>query len=228
LRFKRYFCHDAKDFRFTDRFFYLFTTPLRAQSPETLLIPGDSTVVAAPDSGMVRQKWLRRFFTKGYPNPRKAVLFAIIPGGGQIYNKKFWKLPIVYAALGGMLYWNIDNIKQHRALVYNYRLLKDGDPDTNPTESPYDRISETSMKSYRDQFQRYVELTSLGLGLVYLLSITDAFVDAHLHSFDVSEDLSLRLKPSLQSGMGGAPCLGIGVQLRLNRPQQVPSIYTKP
>lgn len=201
---------------------------LSAQTPLNTDLPIDTTIVAAPDSGKVKEKWVRRFFKKDYPNPRKAVLLGIIPGAGQIYNKKYWKLPIVYAALGGMIYWNIDNIKQHRALVYNYRLLKDGDPDTNPTEEPYNRIDEASMKSYRDQFERYVELTSLGLGLVYLLTITDAFVDAHLRNFDVGEDLSFRLKPSFQTGNGLGPSFGIGITLSFYGTQHASNIHTKP
>lgn len=160
-------------------------------------------------------KSVGHFFTADYPSPRVAAVVAIVPGLGQIYNKKWWKLPIVYGALGGMVYWELDNIKTHRELVYNYRLLKDGDPKTNPSQYPYNRLDEAAMKSYRDQFERYVELTSLGLGLVYLLTITDAFVDAHMHSFDVSDDLSLQLKPSLAPGCFGN--IGLGFQLKFGK-----------
>jgi hypothetical protein len=207
--------------------FFLWTIRLSAQTEQTVLLPTDSTHVAIPDSGIERNHWLRHFFTHDYPNPRKAVLFGIIPGGGQIYNKKWWKLPLVYGALGGMVYLEISNIKQHRALVYNYRLLKDGNPDTNPTQVPYNRIDEVSMKSYRDQFERYVELSSLGLGLVYLLTITDAFVDAHLHSFDVSDDLSFRIKPSFQ-GIGSTPSIGMGICFSLSRTHSPLKINTTP
>lgn len=148
-----------------------------------------------------------RFFTKGYPNPRKAVLFAIIPGGGQIYNKKWWKLPIVYGALGATTWILVDNTRQYRLLRDNYKLQVDGDPNTNPEEFPYNAIDPTAMRNYRDQWRRYVELSSVSLGLVFLLTVTDAFVDAHLASFDVSDDLSLHIRPSFDAG------LGIGVSL---------------
>ncbi|MCB0543322.1 MAG: hypothetical protein H6565_13520 [Lewinellaceae bacterium] len=194
---------------------------LHAQQPDTLLVLPDTlaTVGIQPDSAQRPHRFfLTRYFTDGYPRPgRAALLSLILPGTGQIYNKKWWKLPIVYGALGGMLWVEIDNIRQYRALRDNYKLLVDGDPDTNPTEAPYDRIDATSMKSYRDQWRRYVELSSLGLGLVYLLQVTDAFVDAHLNSFDVSDDLSLRFRPKLDRAPGLGPTFGVGLSLQFGR-----------
>jgi len=190
-------------------------------APATVELP-DSLRAAAVDSGVVmpkRRNAVARFFTKGYPNPRLAALFGVIPGGGQMYNKKWWKLPIVYGVMGGMLWWQQDNLKEYRKLRYNYRLLVDGDPKTNPTDSPYNRIDAASMKSYRDQFYKYTELTTLGLGLTFLLSITDAFVDAHLSRFDTSDDLGFRLEPGVQEASGFGPSLGLSLKIRLDGKQ---------
>ncbi|MEI6411733.1 MAG: DUF5683 domain-containing protein [Bacteroidota bacterium] len=188
---------------------------------DTLVLP-DSLRASAADSGMVMEKHrnaIGRFFSKGYPNPHLATIFGIIPGGGQMYNKKWWKLPIVYGALGGMLWWQQNNLKEYRILKYNYRLLVDGDPKTNPTESPYNRIDAASMKVYRDQFYKYTELTTLGLGLTYLLSITDAFVDAHLSRFDTNDDLGFRFEPGIQDAVGFGPSLGLSLKIRLDGKQ---------
>ena len=205
--------------------FLLFLTILlcgltaRAQQPDSLRILTDSIPTTTPDSGVILEKkkdgFVRRFFTKDYPKPRRAAFLSLIlPGAGQAYNKRWWKLPIVYGVLGGMVWLEVDNLKQYRELRDNYRLLVDGDPNTNPTEPPYTQIDATSMKTYRDQWRRYVEQTSLFLGLAYLLQVTDAFVDAHLHSFDVSDDLSLRFQPKLDATMGLGATFGVGASLQ--------------
>ena len=192
-----------------------------AQQPDTLLIKNgeiaDSTRVLPADTASSRRpSFVRRFFSKDYPNPRKAALFsAIIPGAGQVYNKRWWKLPIVYGALGTALYFEIDNIKQYRELRDNYRWLVDEDPNTNPTEEPYTLIDATTMKGYRDQWRRYVEFSSITLGLAYLLQVTDAFVDAHLRSFDVSDDLSLHFQPKIDASSGLGATFGAGLSLQI-------------
>jgi Family of unknown function (DUF5683) len=191
-----------------------------AQQPDTLLIQNsvvaDSTQGLRGDTSIDKPSFVRRFFSKDYPNPRKAALFsAIIPGAGQVYNKRWWKLPIVYGALGTALYFEIDNIKQYRELRDNYRWLVDEDPDTNPVEEPYTLIDATTMKGYRDQWRRYVEFSSITLGLAYLLQVTDAFVDAHLRSFDVSDDLSLHFQPKINASPGLGATFGAGLSLQI-------------
>ncbi|MFZ4635086.1 MAG: DUF5683 domain-containing protein [Saprospiraceae bacterium] len=160
-----------------------------------------------------------------WPNPKKAVLWGIIPGGGQVYNRDWWKLPIVYGGLGVLTWVFIDNRSEYRRLRDNYALQVDGDPTTNPSESPYNMIDQVSMKQYRDQWRRYTELSGLFLGLGYFFSIGEAFVDAHLGTFDVGDDLSFR--PRVVPSAGGIPALGIGMRYSLNRtrPQTVVSPY---
>jgi hypothetical protein len=179
------------------------------------LPPKDSAAAPLATEAPKKQGFVKRFFAHKYPNPRKAAFLSLaLPGAGQAYNKRWWKLPIVYGALGGVIWLEVDNVRQYRKLRDNYRLLVDGDESTNPTESPYDRIDATSMRRYRDQWRRYVEQTSIALGLVYLLTAADAFVDAHLRSFDVSDDLSFRVVPRVQTlPLGDAPVFGVGLHM---------------
>ncbi|MCB9315970.1 MAG: hypothetical protein H6574_03385 [Lewinellaceae bacterium] len=201
-----------------------------AQQPDSLAIPldtlasGADTLAPGPDTTgapatVKKNGFVRRIFTKDYPNPKTAVFLSLaLPGAGQAYNKRWWKLPIVYGVLGGITYFEIDNIREYKRLRDNYKWVVDGDPNTNPTESPYDQLDATSLKQYRDQWRRYVEQTSLFLGLAYILTATEAFVDAHLRRFDVSDDLSFRVQPKLQASPTGQPVFGLGLALQFGKP----------
>lgn len=190
--------------------------PALAQDP-VLVLP-DSLDMAS-DSTTVQTKtgFLRGFFTDGYPNPRKAALLSlVVPGSGQAYNRKWWKVPIVYGTLGGLVWLQVTNVRTYREYRDNYKLLADGDPATNPTDPAYDNVDQTTLKSVRDTYRRYVDQSSLILGLAYLLTATDALVDAHLHNFDTSDDLSLRFRPRVQSSSIG-PAFGIAMQVDIGK-----------
>ncbi len=203
--------------------FALLTAITCAQEPvglpaDTLIVLPDSLALA-PDSTTVQPKtgFLRGFFTDGYPNPRKAAFLSLaIPGAGQIYNRRWWKVPIVYATLGGLVWLEVSNVRQYREYRDNYRLLVDGNPDTNPTDPKYQNVDATNLKYVRDVYRKYVDQSSLALGLAYLLTATDAFVDAHLRTFDTSDDLTLRFRPNVQaSGVG--PAFGLALQIDLSK-----------
>lgn len=199
---------------------FCFTGLLHAQKPDTLAPVLDTAAIrAASNTGVTAPKagFVRRFFTKDYPNPRMAAYLSLaLPGAGQIYNRKWWKLPIVYGALGAATYFEIKNYRQYAELRDNYKWVVDEDPNTNPTEAPYTFLDATSLKKYRDQWKRYFEQTSLVLGLAYVLTATEAFVDAHLSRFDVSDDLSLRVRPAAEATpWGSGMAFGVGVSLHL-------------
>ncbi len=203
--------------------FVLLTAVTQAQEPivlssDSLIVLPDSLALAA-DSTTVQPKtgFLRGFFIDGYPNPRKAAFLSLaIPGAGQAYNRRWWKLPIVYATLGGLVWLEVSNVRQYREYRDNYRLLADGNPDTNPTDPKYQNVDATNLKYVRDVYRRYVDQSSLALGLAYLLTATDAFVDAHLRTFDTSDDLTLRFRPKAQaSGIG--PAFGLALQIDLTK-----------
>lgn len=125
-------------------------------------------------------------------SPKKAALMStFLPGLGQIYNKKYWKVPVIYAGEATLLYfyhWN--NI---RYIEYNkaYIDLVNGNIADYKGVTSSDRL-----KQAKDYYRRYRDLNIIGMFALYVLNIIDASVDAHLYHFDVSKDLSLSIQPA--------------------------------
>jgi hypothetical protein len=146
-------------------------------------------------------------------SPRKAIIrSAIIPGWGQVYNKKYWKLPLIYGALGATAYVFADNLQVYRDSRFAYKaktLAADGDSSLLPDVKPeYLVYSTESLRANRDQFRKYIDYSVLFFVFFWGLNVVDAAVDAHLKSFDVSSDLSLRIKPGY-SEMAGTKGISI-------------------
>jgi hypothetical protein len=138
-------------------------------------------------------------------SPRKATIrSAILPGWGQAYNKKYWKIPIVYAALGitaGVFNYNI---KEYRKIQYAYGVLVTRDTPNFKNVAkelqPYIELNaESSLRNLRSEFRQNIDYSVLVFILFWGLNVVDATVDGHLREFDVSDNLSLKIKPSLQS-----------------------------
>jgi hypothetical protein len=151
---------------------------------------------------------IRDFIRKDYPNPRKAALFSIIPGGGQIYNKSYWKLPLLYGGIVGMTILMKRNNKFYVLYRDNYKDVANGLP---PRDMRLVGVSATSLKSARDAARKNLELSGLIFGLGYLLFTAEAFVDAHLGTFDVSDDLSFKIKPIFAPNQSGTNSTGLGL-----------------
>ena len=135
-------------------------------------------------------------------SPRVAAIrSAILPGLGQIYNKKYWKLPIVYGAMGasgGIFLFNLGQYKATRfayKVKYNMRVNHTDSASFNDIRSDLQPLSEESLRFYRNQYRRDIDYSAIVFVLLWGLNIVDATVDAHLKSFDVSPDLSLKIKP---------------------------------
>lgn len=135
-------------------------------------------------------------------SPRKAAIrSAILPGLGQIYNKKYWKLPIVYGALGtcgGIFVYNLKNYKDTRfAYRVKYNMQYNGTDSAlySSIRNNLKPLGLEELKYYRNSFRRDIDYSVLFFILLWGLNVVDATVDAHLKSFDVSPDLSIRLKP---------------------------------
>lgn len=141
--------------------------------------------------------------TRKKHSPRKAAIrSAIVPGWGQVYNGKLWKVPIVYTALGIPAYLFIDNIKWYRRTKYAFEVAasRTTNPDSLNKVHPQlrafvDAGQETALQNYRNEFRRNVDYSALFFLLFWGLNIVDATVDAHLKEFDVSPDLSFKIKP---------------------------------
>lgn len=182
--------------------FLLTTSTCWAQQVDTLKAK-DSLPAAKVDS-LIRAEH----------SPRKAAIrSAIIPGWGQAYNKKYWKIPIVYTALGITGYIFIDNIKTYKDLKFSYAAkykasLPAPDPNSSypgpyrdsadyfkiPTR--YVPIGIESLRQGRDQFRRYIDYSVVFFVIFWGLNVVDAVVDAHLKAFDISPDLSFKIKPA--------------------------------
>jgi hypothetical protein len=129
-------------------------------------------------------------------DPRKATIrSAILPGLGQIYNKKYWKLPLVWGALGTTAGIYLYNVKYYNKLKDAYINLNDGNDLNNiEIDKEFRNLSAEAIRSYRNSFRQNVDYSVLFFILFWGLNVVDATVDAHLKSFDVSDDLSLQLK----------------------------------
>lgn len=127
-----------------------------------------------------------------YSNARKAtIMSACLPGLGQIYNRKYWKAPVIYVALGGLGYWGVTNQIKYKYYGDNLTALHDDDANT-VNETLYTSDQLVTQKRY---YRKYRDYAIIAGALVYLINIIDANVDAHLKTFDVSDDLSLQVNP---------------------------------
>ena len=140
-----------------------------------------------------------------FHSPKAATIkSAIIPGRGQLYNKKYWKIPILYAGFSALGYFTNFNLSKYMTFKNAYILRIDNDSLTKDifdveniesTEKYY--YTTTQLKSLRDDYRRQLELTYILTAGLYVLNIIDACVDAHLFEFDLGEDLSLDVYPVL-------------------------------
>ena len=164
------------------------------------------------------------------PDPKRALWLAlVIPGGGQIYNRKYWKLPIVYGGFIGCLYAMNWNNTMYKDYSQAYLDLTDNDPGTQSYNQFLHlgaKIDDLNKKHYedvfkkrKDRFRRWRDLSFFILVGVYALSVIDAYVDAELSVFDISNDLSLTIEPAVIPNHGGGSLLdrqSLGVSCKLN------------
>lgn len=173
---------------------------------------GPSLATAQPDS--TRRAILKE---KGLPpghTPRKALWRAIaVPGWGQYYNRQYFKIPIVYAGLASvtaaivytnnryLLYrhaalWKQSQDRVEQGLIEENQYPSFSDEYQMIRDQVGGEIRANLLRQQRDKFRRYRDLSVIGVGLFHALSVLDAYVSAHLLTFDVGEDLSMRIQPS--------------------------------
>jgi len=145
------------------------------------------------------------------PTPRKAVIYsAIFPGLGQIYNKKYWKLPILYGGFVGLTYAITWNNGYYRDYLGAYQDIMDDDLATDRWHDmlPYGLDPESVdqewfkgvLQQRKDYYRYYRDLSIIGTVALYFVAIVDAYVDAQLFDFDISPDLSMRVEPAILRG----------------------------
>ena len=186
-----------------------------------------STSVVITDSVPAKKK---RDWNTWRPNPKRAMWLAIVlPGAGQIYNRKYWKLPIFYGGFVGCLYALSWNGQMYHDYSQAYVDLMDNDPNTqsyNDFLHLGTTIDESNKAHYqqifrkrKDRYRKWRDLSVFALIGVYALSVIDAYVDASLSEFDISDDLSLRVAPTIindQSSRNPVKSSAIGVGCSLS------------
>ena len=176
------------------------------QLASTKLTAADSTHLFVANDTIAKKK--KRDWSTWRPNPKRAMWLAIVlPGAGQIYNRKYWKLPIVYGGFVGCAYAMRWNNQMYSDYSQAYLDLMDDDPNTQSYNQFLHlgaKIDESNLQRYqqlfkkrKDKFRRWRDLSFFCLVGVYALSIVDAYVDATLSEFDISKDLSLKVEPTI-------------------------------
>lgn len=195
---------------------FIFLTSAAFAQTDAVLTKGsfDADIINPTDTSFMTQKEIDRLFWK--PDPMRSVwLGAIVPGLGQIYNRSYWKVPIVYGGFMGCAYaiiWTNDQYigykNAYRDIYYD---IRDGKVSNDPSKSyiailpegyTIDRMGGASayrdrLKDWQNRSRRYRDLSIAATAIVYALTLIDAYVDAQLFDFDISEDLSLNVYPEL-------------------------------
>ena len=188
-------------------------------------LPNENSIISTTpkktykvDTTLLSQKEIDRLFWK--PDPMRSVwLGAIVPGLGQIYNRSYWKLPIVYGGLMGCVYaitWTTNEYNGYKNAYRDiYFDIRDGKVSNDPSKSyiailpegyTIDRMGGAAtyrdrLKEWQNQTRRNRDLAIAATAIVYALTLIDAYVDAQLFDFDISDDLSLNVYPELYYDM---------------------------
>jgi hypothetical protein len=147
---------------------------------------------------------------------KASIRSAFIPGWGQAYNKRYWKIPVVYAALAipaGLYIYNRNWYNKTR-YAYTVKVNNDTANYVNIDEQ-LKPLSTESTRLYRNEFRKNMDLSLLAFIIVWGLQVADAAVDGHMKTFNISDDLSLQMRPRFSSP--GQP-LGLGLQFQLGKP----------
>lgn len=239
--------------RLTIIFFWVFLTAsfkLQAQVPDSVqtisndspsILLDSSFVLNSLDTTITNQeklsskgrkpkneRFLYKVFNKDYPNPKTAMLLSFaLPGTGQIYNKRWWKPPLVYGGMGLSIYNIVKNTNNYKRFRDAYIQFLAGET----TEFEGQRFNNAAdLKNARDTFDKNRQLSFVAALVVYGIQGAEAFVDAHLRTFDVSDDLSLRikLKPAIETNQLYGTAMGIGLSVQFERPTPTPNFFVVP
>ncbi len=167
----------------------LFNTRISAQVNVT-----DSVFRASTQIDTTLQDTVKKVIPPPRHSPTKAsILSAVLPGAGQIYNRQYWKAPIIWAGLGISIYNLQKNLKDFKERKAAYVLRSDNDPTNDPEK--FKNMNSGTLLENIDVSRKNRDWSYAFTGIFYLLNIVEASVGAHLFYFDVSEDISLNIQP---------------------------------
>ena len=148
-------------------------------------------------------------------SPKRAATFsAMLPGLGQAYNKKYWKIPVIYIGFGALAYSFTINQQKFSKYKNAYAARIDGDPYT--IDDYVNVYTDENLNTLQRYYHRYRDLSAIGVAAFYLLNIIDASVDAHFFTFDISDNLSLNIRPTLiPTAYGNAYNSGVSILIKL-------------
>lgn len=193
------------------------------QAAEELTAPVDTAQLALKTDSLQREisQPKKRFI----PNSNRATWLAMVfPGAGQIYNRKYWKLPIVYGGFVGCAYALNWNNKMYKDYSQAYLDIMDDDPNTksyedflplNSSISGQEERFKEIFRKRKDIYRRQRDLSIFAFIGVYLLSVIDAYVDAELSDFDISKDIGLKVEPAIFNDGKSTNFNSVGLQCSL-------------
>lgn len=206
--------------------FFGFNVKNFAQRPDSLKnLPKENVLntpktisVANSQDSVVKKDTLKSVKKEKFiPVPKKALLYSIIPGGGQIYNRKYAyiKVPIVYGALAVGIYAVDLNGTRYRYFKKNYFNKVNGIELDASLVPNIERVSQDVLKQRRDYYYKSLQQSYAAIAIGYILTAAEAFTAAHLMNFDINPDISMKIKPSFESlPIVNSNSLGLGLQLK--------------
>ena len=209
-------------------FLFLFAVIFSLQAQVNDSIPSSSNILdttaviqeqAITDTLKEKRAFLQMFKKEdGLPNPNTALIMSlVVPGSGQIYNGRWWKVPFVYGGLGGLAYLIDFNTNEYLTLRTAYKRKVMGLPHQF-SGSNLDNAA--TLKRFRDAADKNRQLSYFGFAAVWLVGGAEAFVDAHLLNFDVSDDLSFQIQPSFEPTPDNFSAIGVGISFDLNKSEK--------
>lgn len=195
-----------------------------AQKIKELESPVDTAMISLKSDSILNDKE-KKPVKRWIPDSNKSLWMAmVLPGAGQIYNRKYWKLPIIYGGFVGCAYALTWNTKMYNDYSQAYQDIMSDNPNNDSYKDlipPYVDIEsnleyyQNTFKNAKDIYRRQRDLSIFAFIGVYLLSVIDAYVDAELSDFDISKDLSLKLEPTLFNDVLRNRPQGIGLQCNI-------------
>ena len=147
-------------------------------------------------------------------SPKKATIFsAVLPGLGQVYNKKVWKVPIIYAGFGALGYFISFNNRYYQKFKSAYQMRLNNDPNFNNVYPEYAYLTDQSIELAMNTYRRWRDLNAMGFIALYVLQVIDANVDANFFYYDIGKDITLKVRPGI---VGNDKLLGYAVGLKIN------------